>query len=485
MKHHRLAVTLMAALLAGCVLGPDYRRPELPVPDTYRSQLGSAEAASLGDQPWWEVFRDPALQRLIQQALASNLDLQRAIARVEQAQAQVQVTAAPLFPQLGYGGSAARQSTPEVSPLKVDALTSTSYAGGAGLSWELDIWGRIRRATEAAQAELLATEDFRRGVVVTLLSGVATAYFQLLALDRDLEIARETVALYRKTLDLFKQKYEGGADSLLPVNRTVALLANAEASIPEIERRIADTENQLSILLGRVPGAIPRGEKLDAQRFPPAIPPGLPSQLLERRPDVRQAEQQLISENALIGVAVANFFPSLSLTGDLGRQSTHVNSVLKGTNTIWSYGAALTGPIFTGGQLTGEYEAQIAQWKQAKTGYEQTVLNALAEVANALILQQKLGEIRPQREQAVQALEASVALSLDRYLLGLASYFEVLQAQEQLYTAQQELVQTQVDQLNSLVQLYRALGGGWQQQETPDKAAASAPATPPAVQKTP
>lgn len=307
---------------------------------------------------------------------------------------------------------------------------------------------------------MLATEDFRRGVVVTLLSGVATAYFQLLALDRDLEIARENVALYRKTLDLFKQKYEGGAANLLPVDRAAALLANAEANIPQLERSIADTENQLSILLGRVPGAIPRGDKLDAQRFPPAIPPGLPSQLLDRRPDVRQAEEVLISENALIGVAVANFFPSLSLTGAWGKQSTHVNSVLNGTRAIWSYGASLTGPIFTAGQLTGEYEAQVAQWKQVKAAYEQTVLNALAEVSNALIAQQKLGEIRPQREQAVRALQASVELSLDRYLLGLASYFEVLQAEEQLYAAQQALVQTQVDQLDSIVQIYRTLGSG-------------------------
>jgi outer membrane protein, multidrug efflux system len=472
-------LVLAAALVSGCMMGPDYQRPTLEVPQSYRGQLGAAEAASLADQPWWEVFHDPVLQRLVRQALENNLDLRQAIARVEQAQAQVKVVHSPIFPQLGYGAAAARQSGPIVTQGSIDSVTYNSYVGSVGLSWELDIWGKVRRATEAAQAEMLATEDFQRGVMLTLLSGVAASYFQLLAQDRELEIARETVALYGKTVGLFRDKYEGGASSLLPVNRAAAQLANTAANIPELERRIADTENRLSILLGRAPGAIPRGEKLTEQKGPPAIPPGLPSQLLERRPDVRQSEEQLVAENARIGVAKANFFPSLSLTGLFGGQSTHVSSVLNGSSTIWSFGAGLVGPIFTGGRLTGEYEAQESRWKQAKANYEQTVLNALGEVSNALVGQQKLTEIRTQRELAVQELQSSVGLSLDRYLVGAASYFEVLQAEEQFYFSQQALVQTQVDQLINIVQLYRALGGGWQQQAatgTPDPG--SAPAKP-------
>jgi len=453
---------LPLALLGGCMLGPDYQRPPLEVPQSYRGQLGSGEAASFGDLPWWEVFSDPVLQGLVQQALTNNLDLRQAVARVEQAQAQVKVVHSPIFPQLGYKAGAARVSGPVVTQTSIDSVTYNTYAGSVGLSWELDIWGRVRRATEAAQAEMLATEDFQRGVMITLLSGVATGYFQLLALDRDLEIARETVGLYRKTLTLFKDKQQGGAASLLPVNRAAAQLANAEGNIPQLERAIADTENLLSILLGRAPGPIPRGEKLTAHSAPPSIPAGVPSQLLERRPDVRQSEEQLIAENARIGVAKANFFPSLSLTGLFGGQSTHVNSVLNGSSTIWGFGAGLVGPIFSGGKLTGEYEAQEARWKQAKANYEQTVLNALAEVSNALVGQEKLREVRVQRERAVNELASAVELSLDRYLVGLASYFEVLQAEEQLYASQQALVQTQVSQLTNIVQLYRALGGGWQ-----------------------
>jgi outer membrane protein, multidrug efflux system len=472
-------LVLAAALVSGCMMGPDYRRPALEVPASYRGQLGAAEAASLADQPWWEVFRDPVLQGLVRQALENNLDLRQAIARVEQAQAQVKVAHSPIFPQLGYGAAAARQSGPIVTQGSIDSVTYNSYVTGVGLSWELDLWGKVRRATEAAQAQMLATEDFQRGVMITLLSGVAASYFQLLALDRELEIARDSVALYTKTVTLFRDKYEGGASSLLPVNRAAAQLANTAANIPELERRIAETENRLSILLARVPGPIPRGEKLTEQKGPPAIPPGLPSQLLERRPDVRQSEEQLVAENARIGVAKANFFPSLSLTGLFGGQSTYVSSVLSGSSTIWSFGASLAGPIFTGDRLTAEYEAQEAEWRRAKANYEQTVLSALAEVSTALVEQQKLGEIRTQRDRAVRELQSSVDLSLDRYLLGLASYFEVLQVEEQFYASQQALVQTQVNQLTNIVQLYRALGGGWQQQAAtgaPDPG--SAPAKP-------
>jgi len=469
MNRRLLAFAVALVMLSGCMLGPDYKRPPLPVPESYRGQLGPVEAASLGNQPWWEVFRDPVLQLHIQQALANNLDLRRAIAAVEQAQAQIKVAQSPLFPQLGYGAGAARQSGPIVTQSSIDSVTYTTYAGAVSLNWELDVWGKVRRATEAARANMLATEDYQRGVTITLLSGVATGYFLLLAQERDLDIARETVASYRKTLTLFKDRQAGGASSMLPVNRAAAQLANAEAAIPEIERSMADTENQLSVLLGRTPGPIPRGARLTEQTLAPSVPPGIPAQLLERRPDVRQSEEILIAENARIGIAKANFFPTISLTGLLGGQSTQVNDLLSGSSTVWSLGAGLVGPIFQGGKLRAEYEAQEARWKQARAAYEQTVLTALAEVSTSLIGQQKLKEIRVQREIAVRELQSSVELSLDRYMVGKASYFEVLQAQEQLYAAQRALVQSQVDQLTNIVLLYRALGGGWNQ-------AASAPA---------
>lgn len=471
-RRHSLAVAVAAcALLAGCMMGPDYRRPAVDLPAAYRGD-GAAPAsqtqpASLGDVPWWEVFQDPVLQDLIRQALANNLDLKQAIARVEQARAQVQVVGAPLYPQVGYGANVSRQNTPTITPERVDNLTYTGYSGSANLSWEIDFWGKVRRASEAAQAELLATEESQRGVMITLLSEVATTYFRLLAADRELEIARATVGLYQSTLDLFRDRYTGGASSLLPVNRTAAQLANAAANIPQFERQVTTYENKLSVLLGKVPGPVPRGAKLDVHRVPPPVPPGLPARLLERRPDVKQAEDVLIAENAKIGVAKANFFPSISLTGLLGGQHSQVSSLLSGSTTLWGLGAGLVGPIFTGGALTGELQAQEARWKRAQASYEQTVLTALAEVSDALTARQQLQLVRVQRDIAVKELASSVQISLDRYLLGLATYFEVLQIQEQLYSTQLALTQTEADQLTNVVQLYRALGGGWQMEINP------------------
>lgn len=458
----RIAVALASVALAGCMVGPDYRRPDVATPPEYRGQIGPTDAASFGDLPWWEVFRDPALQALVREALANNLDLKQAVARVEQARAQVKVVGAPLYPQLGYGASAARQSGPSVEVDRIDTITYNAFAGAFNLSWEIDLWGKVRRATEAAKAELLATDAFQRGVTVTLLADVASTYFQLVALDRELEIARATVASYRKTLTLFQDRMAGGAASMLPVNRAAAQLANAAADVPQIERRIVDAENRLSILLGRVPGPVARDVQIDTLHAPPAVPAGLPAQLLERRPDVRQSEDLLIAANARVGVATASFYPSISLTGLLGVQHSAVSSILSGSSSIWNLGAGLLGPLFTGGQLTGTLEAQEAQWRRAKASYEQTVLTALAEVSDALNGREKLASAREQREIAVGALKSSVDLSLDRYLLGLASYFEVLQTQEQLYSTQLALARTQGEQLVNVVQLYRTLGGGWQ-----------------------
>lgn len=474
----RLAAALAGVVLAGCMVGPDYRRPDVATPPAYRGQTGAAEAASLGDLPWWEVFRDPALQALVREALANNLDLKQAIARVEQARALVKVVGAPLYPQLGYGASAARQSGPSVGVDRIDTITYNAFGGALNLSWEIDLWGKVRRASEAAQADLLATEAYRRGVTVTLLADVASNYFQLVTLDRELAIARATVASYRKTLALFQERNAGGAASMLPVNRAAAQLANAAADIPQIERRIVDAENRLSVLVGRVPGPVARNGEQAALPAPPDVPAGLPAQLLERRPDVRQSEDLLIAANARVGVATANFYPSISLTGLLGVQHSSVSSILSGTSSIWNLGAGLLGPLFTGGQLTGELEAQEAQWRRAKASYEQTVLTALAEVGDALNGREKLAAMREQREIAVREFASSVELSLDRYLLGLASYFEVLQTQEQLYSTQLALARTQGEALVNVVQLYRALGGGWQTPPAGERAADGTAAAP-------
>jgi multidrug efflux system outer membrane protein len=467
----RLAVAVASIALAGCMVGPDYRRPDVATPPAYRGQIGGAEAASFGDLPWWEVFRDPVLQALVREALANNLDLRQAVARVEQARALVKVVGAPMYPQLGYGASAARQSGPSVGAERIDTITYNAFGGAFNLSWEIDLWGKVRRATEAAQADLLATEAYQRGVTVTLLADVASTYFQLVTLDRELAIARATVASYRKTLALFRDRNAGGAASMLPVNRAAAQLANAAADIPQIERRIVDAENRLSVLVGRVPGPVARDAQFAALPAPPDVPAGLPAQLLERRPDVRQSEDLLIAANARVGVATANFYPSISLTGLLGVQHSAVSSILSGTSSIWSLGAGLLGPLFTGGQLTGELEAQEAQWRRVKASYEQTVLTALAEVSDALNGREKLAGVREQREVAVREFASSVDLSLDRYLLGLASYFEVLQTQEQLYSTQLALARTQGEQLVNVVELYRALGGGWQTPATGDRTA--------------
>ncbi len=457
--HRWPAVALAAALLAGCAVGPNYTRPTIQAPEGFRGQVGPAEAASLADLPWWEVFQDPVLQGLILDALQSNYDLRTAIARVEQARALVGVARAPLFPQVGYQGQAARGRS--FFPSTTNA-TFNDFLGAFDLAWELDVWGRIRRSTEAAGAELLADEEVRRGIMLSLVSDVATAYLELLELDLELQIARDTTDSFQQTLDLFTRRYEGGVGSKLQTSRAEGALAQAEASIPDLERRIVQKENQIAVLLGRSPGPILRGIPLVEQTTPPATPPGLPSQLLERRPDVRQAEDLLISANAQVGVAVANFFPRIGLTSLYGGESTELKNVVKGAGSIWSVAGSLTGPIFTGGQNLEQYRAQVAVFEQSKAQYEQSILQALREVSDALVAQTKLVGVRAARERAVRALQESVRLSLLRYNQGLASYYEVLEAQQQLFPAENALAQVERDQLLVVVGLYRALGGGWQ-----------------------
>jgi multidrug efflux system outer membrane protein len=322
------------------------------------------------------------------------------------------------------------------------------------------VWGRIRRADEVARAQLLGTEEFRRGVLLSLVSEVASSYFNLLAVDRQLVIARETKAAFEKTLQLFDRKYQRGAGSKLDVERARANVADAAATIPQLESQRVAVENQLSVLIGRSPEAIPRGVGLEAQRLPVA-PPGLPSELLERRPDVREAEQAVVAANAAVGVATANFFPRIGLTALWGGTSEELNDIVKHGARAWSFGGGLTGPLFQGGLLVAQYREQRAIWEGATARYQQTVLEAFADVSNALTAQESLAEQRVQRERQVKALEASVHLSLSRYEQGLASYFEVIDSQQRLFPAQLDLAETRRDELDATVQLYRALGGGW------------------------
>ncbi len=457
----RAAVLLFAGGLAGCVIGPNYERPEVADPAEYRGQVGPAEAASLADLPWWDIFSDPALQDLIGEALESNYDLRQAASRIMQAQALVGATRSEFFPQIDYGGGASRQKSALTSDPDAKSKFNVFF-GVFKLAWEIDVWGRIRRGNEAARAQMLASEDFRRGVLLTLVSQVAQAYFELLEIDRQLQISRDSAQAFQETLDLFTRRFEGGVGSRLQTTRAEAALAQAAATIPDLESRIVAKENQLSILLGRAPGAIPRGVALVEQTLPPATPAGLPSALLERRPDVRQAEQSVVAANALIGISIANFFPRIGLTGLYGGASTELSDLVKGGAEIWQYAAELTGPLFRGGFLLEQYRSRVAEWEEVKLGYEQTVITALAEVSDALTFQEKLVERRAQRGRAVAALSEALRLSLVRYKQGLAGYFEVLDAQQQLFPAEQALARTVRAQLSAVVQLYRTLGGGWQ-----------------------
>ena len=455
-----LVVALAIPLVAACAIGPRYRRPDVATPPSTHGQRAPADVASLADLPWWEIFRDPAPQELVQEAIRDSHDLRAAAARVERARYQIAVARADMFPQLGYQGEAARQRA--ALPGSADNVTFNSFLATFNLAWELDVWGRIRRATEAARADFLAAEAARRGVLLTLVSDVAQAYFELLELDRELEITQGTTITFQDTLDLFRRRYLGGIGTLLEVSRAEAALTQARAGIPELERQIVAKENQLSILLGRPPGDVRRGMRIDEHTPAPDVPIGLPSQLLERRPDVQQAEQALVAANADVGVALASFFPRIGLTALYGGQSSELENLVKSGGNVWAIAGSLAGPIFQGGRLLGNYRATSAAWDEAVESYQQATLQAFAEVSNALVAHEKLKGVRADRDEAVKALQTSVTLSLQRYNDGIASYFEVLEAEQQLFPAELDLARTQRDELVAVVTLYRTLGGGWQ-----------------------
>ena len=466
MRSRRAVITaamVLAVLLGGCAIGPNYHRPTVPDPSTFRGQT-AAEAASFADAPWWETFQDPTVEQLIQEALRNNYDVRIAAARVQEGRARLSVARSDYFPSLDYNGTAGRARIP-LNFLGVgggpEAVTDDVFAATMSMSWELDVWGRIRRSNEAVRATLLATEDARRGVWLTLVSDLARAYFELLALDVQLQIARNSTQAYQATYDLFLDRFNLGVASKLETARALGALGDAQATIPRLESDIVAKENQISILLGKAPGPIPRGQPMYAQPVGPAVPAGLPSALLERRPDLRQAEQQLVAANARIGVAKAEFFPKFSLTSLFGTASPELSALTGGSATIWAVAGMFTGPLFNAGRTLGNYRASIAQWEQSRLQYERAVLTALREVSDALTALGKLNDAEVGQDTAVRALADAVEHATNRYRQGLASYYEVLEAQQQLYPAQTTLAQIRRDRLLAYAQLYKALGGGW------------------------
>ena len=458
-----LATALSSTLFcSGCAVGPKYSRPNINVPTDFRGEEGRAQQASYADQPWWEVFRDDELKALIDAALANNYDLAIAVSRVEQARQMAAVARSQFLPFVNYSVGASDGKNEFLGAVAPGAgSVRGSFLAAGSVAWEADIWGRIRRLNESARAQYLATEEARRGVLLSLTSEVAQAYFQLLGLELQLQIAKETTGSFGDTLKLFNQRYEGGVASKLDTSRAEAAQAGSAANIPEFERQIALQENIISVLLGSNPHPIVHTAKLLDEIVPPDIPVGLPSALLERRPDVLAAEQQVRAANAQVGVAIANFFPQIGLTALLGQASTPLSRITAGSANVWSIAGNFTGPIYQGGALTAQKRQAVAFWHQTKLQYEQTALNAFTDVSNALISRQKFEATRIEQARSVAAYQQAVTVSLQRYSAGRASYFEVLDAQLQLYPEQNALAQTELNRRLVIVQLYLALGGGW------------------------
>jgi len=462
------SVLLLAIVTTGCAVGPDYRRPPITSPDQFRGQPAPegatpsgappSEVASLADFAWWEVLQDDSLKALISEALRSGYDVRLAAWRVEEARANAGIARSEFFPAIvGEAGWSRGRESEFIIP---EGETRGLYEVNLGLSWEIDLWGRIRRLNEAALARYLATEEVRRGVMLSLVSDVATSYFQLRELDSELEIAERTATAFLETHDLFSRRYDAGMASALEIASAAAPLATTQAVIPDLRRQISAQENRISLLLGRNPGDVPRGAALNDQVLLPEIPAGLPSDLLKRRPDLRLAEEELIAANAEVGVAVADFFPSIRLTALFGGLAPQV-SELFGEGKVWHVGGGLLTPLFQGRRLKNQHHATLARWEQAKVNFERSVTNAFAEVSTALIAYQRLADVEHRQTEAVAAYRQAVDLANSRYLSGLADYLDVLQAQRQLFPAENSLAQIRFTRLEVLVELYRTLGGGW------------------------
>jgi multidrug efflux system outer membrane protein len=447
--------------LVGCAVGPNYKRPAIDSPAAFRTET-SGTNFPYADLKWWDVYKDEQLQALIREALTNNYDLRIAMTRVEQARALAMQARSQFVPTVSYGGTVGRgRNYVFGSGFPNGGSTINSGIATVNAFWEIDLWGRVRRLNEAARAQLLASEEARRGVQLTLLSDLASTYFQLLELDQELKIASRTTNSFGESLRIFSQRVAGGTASALQSARAEAALEDAAAAAPAIRQRISATENQLNVLLGRNPGPIERPVPLLTQQLPD-IPAGLPSALLERRPDVRQAEQLLRSANAEVGESAAEFFPKIGLTALLGKVSPALSGFTLGSANAWGIAAEGAGTLFAGGRLVGQYEQRKAGKAEFELQYRQTVLNAFREVSDALVSRYELIEIREHQTHEVAALESAVKLSTERYVAGRADYYEVLEAQQQLFPAELNLARTQRDQLLAVVTLYKALGGGWQ-----------------------
>jgi len=468
-KRRFFAAVTMMILLSGCMLGPDYRRPAVTTPDAFRgaSAVIPPDQQSIAELKWFEVFQDEQLQELIRAALKENYDLRDAVARVDAARANLGITQSDQYPQIGTGadvtGVQISRKGAQTVPHGVDRDRTFGSVFLNLFTFELDIWGRLRRATEAARADLLAADWTRKAVVTTLISDVATGYFSLLELDMELEIAKNTLGVRSESLRLINRQLEGGVGTLLDVRQGEQLVYTASQSIPNAERQIEQTENQISFLLGRNPGSISRSRRLIEQQTPPEVPPGLPSKLLERRPDIQAAEQILVASNANIGIAKAAYFPQLTLTGQYGYQSTALANLFSGSRRMWSYIPQLTQPIFTGGQISSGVELAEAQQRSALAQYERAIQAAFRDVSDALVQYQRVKEIRAQRELLVFALQNRKQLAYLRYRGGVDTMLNALGSDQDLFIAELSLAQIRLDELLSLVQLYKALGGGWQE----------------------
>src|SRR5499427_7624609 len=459
----RGALLLLTTALSACMVGPDYRRPDIDVPVAWR--LGPTEAADISNIAWWDQFDDPALSTLVRTALANNKDLKVATANVEQAAAQLGIVRSAQFPQVDANASAARQGVSQTTFVGAPIATHifNNYAVNLSASFELDIWGRLRRATESAQASLLASEQGRGTVVLTLVATVASGYIQLRSLDRQLEIAKYTSRSLGEAARLQKVRFEEGAVPESDYQQAESQYREALARVPELEREIAQQENFISVLLGQNPSPIARGRTIDALLFP-AVPGGLPSSLLERRPDIRQAEDNLIAANADIGVAKAAYFPDISLTGMLGLASEQFSDLFKGASKTWSFGASLLQPIFNAGRIESQVARAEALQREALYTYEKSIISAFQDVENALIDRTKFGEVRDQQAKNVDALQRFRDLADLRYREGATIYLEVATAEQSLFNAQLAYVATQSQLFQAYANLYKAMGGGWVQE---------------------
>jgi multidrug efflux system outer membrane protein len=471
MTYRAIVILIAAVWTTGCTLGPNYHRPAVQIPQNFRAPepLAAPQAESFADLKWWEVFKDPDLQELVKTAIQQNYDLRDAVARVEAARANLGITRSNQFPQVGVSGDfqLTRLSRDGAEPLPATFLPNQNRNWGEAslnlLSFEVDLWGRLRRATEAARANLLSADENRKAVLTTLVSDVATQYFTVRELDYELEISKTTLGSRRDSLNLTIDRQTGGVATDLDLRQAEQLVETAAETIPTLQQQIEQTENQISLLLGQNPGDVMHHQgAFNEDVFPPEVPAGLPSALLERRPDIGAAEQNLIAANADIGVAKAAYFPQLSLSGLIGGQSTQLSSLFSGPHSAWSFVPQLTQPIFTAGRLRSNVRLAEAQRDSALVQYQKTIQTAFTEVSNALIAHQRVRESRVEQVALVRALEDRKRLAYARYIGGVDSQLNALDADRDLLQAQLDLRQIRLNELLSVVQLYKALGGGWQ-----------------------